>query len=72
MVVDGSTLRPGNHDMKLLRKLQGREVQVKHGLAASIAEVEALPEEIRGSFTKAAADFLGGLVSHYVLGRIDL
>ncbi|HTG45786.1 MAG TPA: AAA family ATPase, partial [Verrucomicrobiae bacterium] len=26
---------PGNHDMKLLRKLRGREVQITHGLAES-------------------------------------
>ncbi len=68
MVADGSALCvPGNHDMKLLRKLQGREVQIKHGLAESVAEVDALPEEVRKPFTLAAADFLDGLVSHYVL-----
>jgi protein phosphatase len=68
MVSEGSALCvPGNHDMKFLRKLQGRDVQVKHGLAQSVAEVEALPEDIRKCFTKAAADFIDGLVSHYVL-----
>ena len=68
MVADGDALCvPGNHDMKLMRKLQGKDVQVKHGLAQSVAEVEALPEEIRESFTKAAAEFIDGLVSHYVL-----
>ena len=68
MVVAGSALCvPGNHDMKFLRKLQGRDVQVKHGLAQSVAEVAALPEEIREPFTKQTAEFLDGLVSHYVL-----
>ncbi len=68
MVTAGSALCvPGNHDMKLIRKLQGRDVQVKHGLAQSVAEVEALPEELRKSFTKEAVDYLDGLVSHYVL-----
>lgn len=68
MVVDGAALCvPGNHDMKFLRKLQGRDVQVKHGLAQSVAEVEALPADIRECFMKAAAEFIDGLVSHYVL-----
>jgi protein phosphatase len=57
---------PGNHDMKFLRKLQGRDVQVKHGLAQSVAELEALPEDIRQQFAKQAAEFIDGLVSHYV------
>jgi protein phosphatase len=68
MVVDGSALCvPGNHDVKFLRKLQGRDVQVKHGLAQTVAELEALPEGIRECFTKAAAEFIDGLISHYVL-----
>ena len=68
MVADGVALCvPGNHDMKFLRKLQGRDVQVKHGLAQSVAEVEALPEDIRQRSPKAAAEFIDGLVSHYVL-----
>ena len=48
MVAAGSALCvPGNHDMKLLRKLRGKDVQITHGLAESLAEIEALPEEIR-------------------------
>ena len=34
---------PGNHDMKLLRKLQGKNVQITHGLAKHSAEIDALP-----------------------------
>ena len=65
MVADGSAYCvPGNHDMKFMRKLRGRDVQIKHGLAESLAEVEALPEEVREQFTKEAAEFLDGLVSH--------
>jgi protein phosphatase len=58
----------GNHDVKFMRWLRGKQVQVKHGLASSIAEVEALPGEDRGKL----ASFLDGLVSHYVLdgGRL--
>ncbi len=63
---------PGNHDVKLMRKLQGRQVQIKHGLAESLAEIEALPEDMRETFSNQMADFIRGLVSHYVLddGRL--
>lgn len=43
MVAAGSALCvPGNHDMKLLRKLRGRQVQITHGLAETLAEIESL------------------------------
>jgi protein phosphatase len=58
---------PGNHDMKLMRKLQGRIVQVTHGLAQSLAEIDALPEDVRAPFRESLITFLDGLVSHYVL-----
>jgi protein phosphatase len=63
---------PGNHDMKLLRKLRGRNVQITHGLAQTLAEIDALPAEERQSFSAELADFLDGLVSHYVFddGRL--
>jgi protein phosphatase len=68
MVTFGSALCvPGNHDMKLLKKLNGRDVQITHGLAETLAEIDALPEEVRPAFTKSLAGFLDGLVSHYVL-----
>ena len=68
MVTVGSALCvPGNHDMKLLKKLNGRDVQITHGLAESLAEIDALPGDVRPAFTKALAAFLDGLVSHYVL-----
>src|SRR6202035_3566063 len=58
---------PGNHDMKLMRKLRGKNVQISHGLANSLAEIDALPDEVRAAFCKELAEFLDGLVSHYVL-----
>ncbi len=58
---------PGNHDMKLLRKLQGKNPQMTHGLAQSWSEIEALPDEVRVPFCQELADFLDGLVSHYIL-----
>ena len=54
---------PGNHDVKLMRKLQGKDVQVTHGLAESLAQLELEPAEFR---TKVA-DFIHDLVSHFVL-----
>ncbi|MBZ0315643.1 MAG: polynucleotide kinase-phosphatase [Anaerolineae bacterium] len=59
---------PGNHDIKLMRKLRGRDVQIKHGLAESLAQLENETAE----FKKQVADFIEGLVSHYVLdgGRL--
>jgi protein phosphatase len=68
MMFGGSALCvPGNHDMKLLKKLRGKNVQITHGLANTIAEIDALPEEARGPFCDELAEFLDGLVSHYVL-----
>lgn len=58
---------PGNHDMKFMRKLRGKDVQITHGLAQSLAEVEALPEAVHQEFIKVVNEFLDGLVSHYLL-----
>jgi protein phosphatase len=58
---------PGNHDMKLVRKLKGRNVQVTHGLDKTLAEIEALPGDSREQYTKEMIDFFYSLVSHYVL-----
>ncbi|HEX8372445.1 MAG TPA: AAA family ATPase, partial [Chthoniobacterales bacterium] len=59
---------PGNHDMKLMRKLRGRDVQLTHGLAESVAQLAAEPE----GFSEQVAEFIDDLVSHYVLddGRL--
>ncbi len=68
MVKSGAALCvPGNHDMKLFKKLSGRDVQITHGLAQTMAEIDALPDEVRGSYCQSLAAFLDGLVSHYVL-----
>ena len=68
MVEAGTALCvPGNHDMKLMRKLRGKNVKITHGLDKSLAEIDALPEDVREPFSKEIADFLDSLVSHYVL-----
>ena len=64
MVESGAALCvPGNHDVRLVRALQGRKVQRTHGLAETLAQLADETEE----FKKKIATFLGGLVSHYVL-----
>lgn len=70
MVQQGTALCvPGNHDMKLLRKLKGKDVKLTHGLAETVAEIEALPTETREPFCQALAEFLDSLISHYVLDQ---
>jgi len=69
MVEQGAALcLPGNHDVKLLRKLHGRDVRITHGLAETLEQLESEPEE----FKQKVTGFIDGLVSHYVLdaGRL--
>jgi polynucleotide kinase-phosphatase len=53
----------GNHDVKLARKLRGKDVKITHGLAESLVQLESTSKEFRCD----AAEFLDDLVSHYVL-----
>jgi protein phosphatase len=69
MVTDGQALcLPGNHDVKLFRKLRGKDVQITHGLAQTLAQLASEPPEFLTQIEK----FIDGLVSHYVLdsGRL--
>lgn len=54
---------PGNHDVKLVRALRGKKVNPTHGLAESLAQLAQESTE----FKTQVAEFLDGLVSHYVL-----
>ncbi|GHO67535.1 polynucleotide kinase-phosphatase [Ktedonobacter sp. SOSP1-52] len=64
MVEQGSALCvPGNHDAKLWRKLDGRNVQVRHGLAETLEQMEKEAPEFYARVKK----FLDSLISHYVL-----
>jgi protein phosphatase len=56
---------PGNHDIKFMRAVSGRNVQVKHGLAESLEQFAAR-EQSEPGLTRAAAKFIDSLVSHYV------
>ncbi|WP_460581801.1 polynucleotide kinase-phosphatase [Hymenobacter arcticus] len=69
MVRDGLALCvPGNHDIKLLRHLNGKNVTATHGLAETLAQLEAETP----AFKEQVRLFLDKLVSHYVLdgGRL--
>ena len=69
MVQNGAALCvPGNHDDKLHRYLLGKKVTLNHGLEQTVTQLNAQPPE----FQRRVKDFLGKLVSHYVLdgGRL--
>ncbi|HUM12085.1 MAG TPA: polynucleotide kinase-phosphatase [Myxococcaceae bacterium] len=59
---------PGNHEMKLLRKLRGKNVKLTHGIVRTLEQLEREPPELAGE----VATFIDDLVSHYVLdgGRL--
>jgi protein phosphatase len=56
---------PGNHEMKLLRKLRGKNVKLTHGIAQTLEQLEREPPELTGE----VASFIDDLVSHYLLDR---
>jgi polynucleotide kinase-phosphatase len=69
MVAAGDAIAiSGNHERKLVRALRGRQVNVGHGLAESLAQLADEPAEFRSAVT----DFCDELVAHYVLdgGRL--
>ncbi|MBL7260710.1 polynucleotide kinase-phosphatase [Paractinoplanes lichenicola] len=69
MVASGNALCvPGNHEQKLARKLNGRNVQLTHGLPETLEQLAA--EE--PAFVESVKTFIEGLVSHYVLDGGDL
>ncbi|SDM42410.1 protein phosphatase [Catalinimonas alkaloidigena] len=64
MVRDGVAFCvPGNHDVKLEKKLNGKNVQMRHGLAETWAQLESTSP----AFKDEVRDFIRGLVSHLVL-----
>ncbi len=64
MVASGTALCvPGNHDIKLMRKLKGHDVRVNYGLAESLAQIA----KETPAFKERVITFLDDLISHYVL-----
>ena len=69
MVASGSAVcLAGNHEVKLLRALQGRNVTTGHGLDRSLEQLSVEPAEFRSQ----VAEFIDSLIGHYVLdeGRL--
>ncbi|MBT9586109.1 polynucleotide kinase-phosphatase [bacterium] len=69
LVANGQALCvPGNHDTKLLKYLNGKKVQLTHGLAETVEQLHSEPPE----FIEQLKKFLDGLISHYQLdgGRL--
>lgn len=72
MVASGDALCvPGNHENKLGRYLKGRKVQRTHGLPETIEQLER-EDAVDPEFRTRVAEFVAGLVSHYVLDGGDL
>ena len=64
MVRSGAALCiPGNHENKLKRALDGKNVTLSHGLAETMVQLSAESPEFRAE----VASFIDGLVSHAVL-----
>ena len=59
---------PGNHENKLVRALQGKTVQVTHGLAETLTQLAAEDD----AFRKDVEGFCYDLVSHLVLDKGNL
>ncbi|MFD7442827.1 polynucleotide kinase-phosphatase [Streptomyces sp. NPDC059909] len=67
MVASGNALCvPGNHENKLGRWLNGRQVQRTHGLAETIEQLER-EDPKDPEFRQRVREFIENLVSHYVL-----
>ena len=59
---------PGNHDLKLQKYLNGKNVQLTHGLEITVKQLETETPE----FKKSVGQFIYGLVSHYVFDNGNL
>jgi protein phosphatase len=57
---------PGNHDIKFMRAVRGKKVQITHGLGDSLDQFKTY-DETHPNASRLAADFIDNLVSHYVL-----
>ena len=53
---------PGNHDLKLQKYLNGKSVQLKHGLELTVKQLESETTQFKSIVEK----FLYGLISHFV------
>lgn len=58
----------GNHDAKLLSKLKGKDVKVRHGLEYTLEQMKKKSKD----FEEKVEVFLESLISHYVLDNRKL
>ncbi|MEM9668664.1 MAG: polynucleotide kinase-phosphatase [Pseudomonadota bacterium] len=58
----------GNHENKLIRQLNGRNVKLTHGLAETVEQFATQPE----GFAEEMRDWMDGLISHYLFDNGDL
>ncbi|HET9110298.1 MAG TPA: metallophosphoesterase [Ktedonobacterales bacterium] len=59
---------PGNHDIKLMRALEGRHVRVAHGLQETLDQIASLPTEAaRESFARDFIAFVRQIPPYLVL-----
>jgi protein phosphatase len=72
VAADQALCVPGNHDIKLVRYLRGRQTKVTHGLEESIAQINELTAEDRAAWEAQYCAFTDSLISHMVLdhGRL--
>ncbi len=64
MVNDGVAMCvAGNHDVKLVKKLKGKDVRITHGLKESLEQLENEPDEFKQEVIK----FIDNLISYIVL-----
>ena len=66
-LVDSAMCILGNHENKLMRKLNGKNVKLNHGLEQTMAEIEAIPAGLRDTAATEINNWLKSLISHYVL-----
>ncbi len=63
LATDSALCILGNHENKLMRKLNGKNVKINHGLEQTMAEMETITAEQQQEINA----FLKSLISHYVL-----
>jgi protein phosphatase len=57
---------PGNHDVKFMRAVWGKDVQITHGLGDSLKQFAEADKHWHG-LSRIAAEFINKMISHYVL-----
>ena len=57
----------GNHDEKLKKYLQGKSVNLNHGLEKTALQLDEIKEENRENFKEEIKTFLNSLIAHYIL-----